>query len=206
MIIANTVTTLCYDIIFTRLYNIGGIMKKLAAVFIIGLILSLTTIHSLASASVNLSKPQAGPGGSITISGTAQPNSKTIVKITNETGDILFFEAPETDASGRYSIVFTVPDDIAANTLTVTAGNGSDTATALLAILYPAVPTIPSLGQTPGYSQVQTPGPSPTVSQIIEEMPAAGVSPTFLWAVIGGAFLLTIILVLIVLYTKRKRR
>jgi hypothetical protein len=140
-------------------------MKKLTAIFIMVLILSSTTINSLASASINFSKPQAEPGSSITISGIVQPDSSTIVKITDENGDIIFFEAAETDASGRYSIVFMVPDDISANRLTVTAGSGSDVAMALLAIINPPTPTTSSPGQTPAHSPEKTPLPSSSPDQ-----------------------------------------
>ena len=108
-------------------------MKKLIAL-VAALFIFLATATSVSAASVKLSDTKVEAGESITVSGKAQADSDIVIKVTDEDGNIVFFDAVKTDASGNYSSIFRIPSDTDAGKLTVTAGSGSDVASTLMTV------------------------------------------------------------------------
>lgn len=119
-------------------------MKKLTALFIIMFMLLTAIPAAFASASVMTNKTSALPGETILISGTANADESVMIKITDESGNIVFFDAAKADGSGNYAVAFTVPSDMEAGNLTVTAGSGTDVATAPITIASPPATATPA--------------------------------------------------------------
>ena len=102
--------------------------KRIAFIVVALLILSIFPGLALgASVSLNLSNSSALIGDSITASGSADPNQWVSIKIVDSLGNIVFFDAVKSNASGNYSYTFKVPQ-VADGTLTVVAGYGSNVA------------------------------------------------------------------------------
>lgn len=157
-------------------------MKRFAAIITIMLIFALSISSGFASASISLNKTKAEPGDSVTISGTAQPGSSIIVKITDEEGSIVFFDAAATDASGGYSVVFVVPDDMTAAKLTVTAGSGADVATAIITVVHSEPTSSAEPTASPSSTSSAKPTASPSATSGAEPMASpsstSGAGPT----------------------------
>ncbi|NLB53945.1 MAG: metallophosphoesterase family protein [Syntrophomonadaceae bacterium] len=75
--------------------------------------------------SLSLSKTTVSPGDIVTAAGRTLANAWVPIKVIDEAGNILFFDAGKTDAEGNYSIEFIIPAD-ASGTLTVVAGEGNN--------------------------------------------------------------------------------
>ena len=102
--------------------------KRIAFIVVALLILSIFPGLALgASVSLNLSNSSALVGDNITASGSADPNQWVSIKIVDSLGNIVFFDAVKSNASGNYSYTFKVPQ-VADGTLTVVAGYGSNVA------------------------------------------------------------------------------
>jgi type 1 fimbria pilin len=79
-------------------------------------------------------------GDSIVATGTADANNWVSIKVLDEAGNVVFFDATRADAEGNYSLTFRVPY-VAPGTLTVVAGYGDNVATKALAVTEePVVP------------------------------------------------------------------
>lgn len=105
-------------------------MAKKRIAFIVAALLILSIFPGLAlgaSVSLNLSNSSALIGDSITASGSADPNQWVSIKIVDSLGNIVFFDAVKSNASGNYSYTFKVPQ-VADGILTVVAGYGSNVA------------------------------------------------------------------------------
>jgi hypothetical protein len=96
--------------------------------------------------SVSLSKTTAPVGDSVTVSGTTASGAWVPLKVIDEAGNIVVFDAGKADPSGNYSIGFIVPAS-ASGTLTVVVGEGSGVATKALNI--GGSPSSSSSGGTP---------------------------------------------------------
>lgn len=94
---------------------------------------------------------QAHPGQTVTISGTTTPDNWLSVRVVDEAGSIVFFEAVRADAQGSYSIGFVVPS-FPPGQLLVLVGSGSETLQSTLTVLdHPivALNAEPAAGGTP---------------------------------------------------------
>jgi len=116
--------------------------------------ISLVPSVPAGAVTLELSRSEAAVGETVTASGTAPADSWVPLKVVDEGGNILVFEAEKADASGNYSIDFIVPPG-AAGTLTVVAGEGANVATATLTVLRPVYAVAPvedaayTVGTTP---------------------------------------------------------
>jgi hypothetical protein len=110
-------------------------MKKIISVVLICccLVAMHTTALAAGGITVTASSSKAEAGDSITVSGTATPDTWISIEGTDADGNILYFSAALSDATGAYSVTFKAPemDD---GTLTLTAGNGSMTASTTVKI------------------------------------------------------------------------
>jgi hypothetical protein len=96
--------------------------------------------EALTEVTLELSTDTACPGDSIVATGTADANNWVSIKVVDEAGNIVFFDATRADAEGNYSLTFRVPY-VAPGTLTVVAGYGDNVATKALAVTEePVVP------------------------------------------------------------------
>ena len=138
-------------------------MKKLIALVAV-LFIFFATMTSVSAASVTLSDTKVEAGESITVSGKAQADSDIVVKVTDEDGNIVFFNAVRTDASGTYSSIFRIPSDTDAGKLTVTAGSGSDVASTLMTVNKTATPSTPSTPVAPTTPATDDPATSEGVT------------------------------------------
>jgi type 1 fimbria pilin len=77
---------------------------------------------------LELNTDTACPGDSIVATGTADANNWVSIKVLDEAGNVVFFDATRADAEGNYSLTFKVPY-VAPGTLTVVAGYGDNVAT-----------------------------------------------------------------------------
>lgn len=84
--------------------------------------------------SLNLDKSSAVTGDTITASGSADPNTWVCLKIVNDKGDIVFFDAVKADTDGNYSTSFIVPD-VTEGDLQVIAGYGENTSKKMLTVI-----------------------------------------------------------------------
>lgn len=75
--------------------------------------------------SLSLSNTTASPGDSVTAAVRTLPNAWVPIKVIDEAGNILFFDADKADADGYFSIDFIIPEE-ATGILTVVAGEGKD--------------------------------------------------------------------------------
>ncbi|MDD2554461.1 MAG: S-layer homology domain-containing protein [Desulfotomaculaceae bacterium] len=114
-------------------------MKLGRIVFLQVLLLLLFCIPAMASAdssprvSLTLSKTTASVDDDVTVSGETGPNAWVPLKVIDDAGNILVFDARKADANGYYSIDFIVPDS-ASGVLTVVIGEGSNVTTGTLAV------------------------------------------------------------------------
>lgn len=112
-------------------------MKRRILVFFQIAMLVLLSIPAAAVAGstpqidLSLSKTAASAGDSVTASGTTALNAWVPLKIVDEDGSIVVFDARKADQNGNYSIDFVVPNG-ASGTLTVVVGEGANVATATL--------------------------------------------------------------------------
>ncbi|MGI6647981.1 MAG: S-layer homology domain-containing protein [Bacillota bacterium] len=95
--------------------------------------------------SVSLSKTTAPVGDSVTVSGTTASGAWVPLKVIDEAGNIVVFDAGKADPSGNYSIGFIVPAS-ASGTLTVVVGEGSGVATSPLTVGTAAPKASPTSG------------------------------------------------------------
>jgi hypothetical protein len=112
-------------------------MKRRILVFFQIAMLVLLSIPAAAVAGstqqidLSLSKTNASAGDSVTASGTTTPEAWVPLKVVDEAGNVVVFDARKADQNGHYSIDFIVPNE-AFGTLTVVVGEGSNVATATL--------------------------------------------------------------------------
>jgi uncharacterized protein YjdB len=83
--------------------------------------------------SLDLSRDSAAVGDNITASGSADPDEWVSIKVVDSIGSIVVFDAVKSNADGKYSCKFIVPQ-VAPGTLTVVAGYGSNVANQTLTI------------------------------------------------------------------------
>ncbi len=83
--------------------------------------------------SLELSSYEAIVGDSITVFGTADPNSWVALKAVDEEGSILFFDTVKADGDGNYSLDLIIPE-MAAGSLKIIAGYGDNTASRSITI------------------------------------------------------------------------
>lgn len=95
------------------------------------------TVLAAGGITVTASSDKAEAGDSVTVSGTATPDTWISIEGTDGDGNILYFSAVLADAAGAYSVALKTPemDD---GTLTFTAGNGSMTAGTTVQISTPS--------------------------------------------------------------------
>lgn len=139
-------------------------MKKTICILIVVLILFAAIPVTLASATVTVDKSTALPGDTVTISGMVDSGSSIVVKVTDESGNIVFFDAAKTDANGKYAVPFTMPSDMAPGKLTVTAGSGSDIATTTITVSAPPSTPTPTSSASPSPSSSASVSPSSSAS------------------------------------------
>jgi hypothetical protein len=111
------------------------VVKKRIAV-LITVLLILTTLPGLAlgvQVSLDLSWNSTAAGNSITASGSADPNEWVSIKVLDNAQSIVFYDAVKSDAGGKYSCTFIVPQ-VSPGTLTVVAGYGTNVANKSLLI------------------------------------------------------------------------
>ncbi|MGI6413034.1 MAG: CFI-box-CTERM domain-containing protein [Syntrophomonadaceae bacterium] len=82
---------------------------------------------------INLNTDTAMAGDTITVSGTADPNTWVVLKVVDGEGAVLVFDAVKANADGEYSIEFIVPES-AEGDLTVVAGYGENVASQSLSV------------------------------------------------------------------------
>ncbi len=106
-------------------------MKRRIIVFLQIAMLLLMCFPAIASAdstptiTMSLSKTTASVGDSITASGTTASGAWVPLKVVDEAGNIVVFDATKANMNGSYSIAFKVPTG-ASGSLTVVAGEGGD--------------------------------------------------------------------------------
>ena len=156
-------------------------MKKIIGILITVLIFTVAVSTAAASATVATDKKTVKPGDTVTITGNAATDENVVVKITDEAGNIVFFDAAKADASGNYTASFVVPSDMTPGKLTVTAGSGSDVAA--IAVLVEAAPqpsvqpsSTPSASSTP--KPTAAPSSSPSASSTPKPTAVPSSSPT----------------------------
>ena len=111
------------------------VVKKRIAV-LLAVLLILTTLPGLAlgvQVSLDLSWNSTAAGNSITASGSADPNEWVSIKVLDNAQSIVFYDAVKSDAGGKYSCTFIVPQ-VSPGTLTVVAGYGTNVANKSLLI------------------------------------------------------------------------
>ena len=151
-------------------------MKKIVGILTAAALILLIAIPAAAaSATVTADKNTALPGETVTITGTTMADENVVVKITDEAGNIVFFDAAAADSSGAYSVVFKVPSDMMPGKLTVTAGSGTDVATTVITVTSP-----PTATPTPTAKPTATPTPTakPAATPTPTAKPAATPTPT----------------------------
>jgi hypothetical protein len=115
-------------------------MKRTISVILICCCLIAMPTAALAAGGITVtaSSSKAETGDSITVSGTATPDTWISIEGTDADGNILYFSAALSDGAGAYSVTLKAPemDD---GTLTLTAGNGSMTANTSVKIYTPSV-------------------------------------------------------------------
>ncbi|MDD3652581.1 MAG: S-layer homology domain-containing protein [Desulfotomaculaceae bacterium] len=82
--------------------------------------------------SLTLSTNNVEPGGQVTASGQADPETWVSIKVLDSDQNIAFFDAVKSDATGIYSLTFKVPDKT--GELLVISGYGSNVASKSLAV------------------------------------------------------------------------
>lgn len=107
------------------------LFRNLVCTFLLLLCFSLTSLptspcSAVTIGSLNLSTEVAYKGDSILISGEATPETWLTLKIVDEKGNIVFFDALRTNNNGSYAVDFIVPE-IEPCTLTVVSGIGENT-------------------------------------------------------------------------------
>ena len=154
-------------------------MKKkiLAIIIVISMLLAMIPNVAMAAVSVTMDKASALPGETVSISGTASADENVVIKITDEAGNIVFFDTVEADADGKYSKAFVVPSEMAPGTLTITAGSGDDVATTMLTIKAAPKPTAKPTS-SPAPSSTPEPTVKPTSSPAPSSTPEPTVKPT----------------------------
>ena len=137
-------------------------LKKISAGITIGILLILMLSTSVFAGNVllTLSAENGEAGNSVIISGTYDPNEWVSIKITDQKGNLIFFKSIKTQDNGTYNTTFIVPD-INAETLKVTAGNGSDTQNAAFTVTQKTNPSSPS-SDTGTDTTVSDPSKEPT--------------------------------------------
>ncbi len=84
------------------------------------------------SVSLILSPDSVAPGGQVTASGQADPDTWVSVKILDSAQNIVFFDALKSGADGSYSLTFKAPDET--GSLLVVSGYGSNVASKNLTV------------------------------------------------------------------------
>ncbi len=105
------------------------VVKKRIAV-LLAVLLILTTLPGLAlgvQVNLDLSWNSTAAGNNITASGSADPNEWVSVKVLDNARSIVFYDAVKSDAGGKYSCTFIVPQ-VSPGALTVVAGYGTNVA------------------------------------------------------------------------------
>jgi hypothetical protein len=92
-----------------------------------------TLVAASSSVTLSLSPTVVRPGVSVTASGSAEANTYVPIKVVDEAGNIVVFDAVRSGADGRYSYTFTLPE-FSGQRLTVVAGSGSQVATGVLTL------------------------------------------------------------------------
>jgi hypothetical protein len=111
------------------------VAKKKIAV-LLAVLLIMTTLPGLAlgvQVSLDLSWNSTAAGNNITASGSADPDEWVSIKVLDNAQGIVFYDAVKSDASGKYSCTFTVPQ-VSPGALTVVAGYGTNVANKSLLI------------------------------------------------------------------------
>ena len=134
---------------------------------------------SVPAASVTADKTSVLPGETVAISGTSGADAGIVIKITDEAGNIVYFNAIKADSSGKYSASFSVPSNMAAGRLTVTAGSGNDVATTVITVNAPPAATAApqpsaSASASPSASKSATPSAPADATPDRDEPEAAG--------------------------------
>ena len=128
------------------------VKKRGAVVIAVLLIFSILPGFALAAdVSLTLSADSAKVGDSITVSGTADPDTWVSIKALDSAKGIVFFDGVKSDADGKYSCTFKVPE-VSPGSLTVVAGYGSNVDFKNLTIT--DTPTKVTLGLSQGTAKV----------------------------------------------------
>ena len=154
-------------------------MKKIIRLCIFIVIIFVFIPSALASASITADKTSVLPRETIALSGTSGADAGIVIKITDEAGSIIYFNALKADSSGQYSASFTVPSNMAAGRLTVTAGSGNDVATLMITVNAPPAATATpqpsvSASASPSVSKAVTPSAPADATPDGDEPEAAG--------------------------------
>jgi len=131
-------------------------IKKVISIFIM-LVLLLSAPAANAATSVSVSTSTVNPGNTITIWGTTDAAQYVAVRITDSYGNIVYFGGARADGSGNYSTQYTIPSDMSAGDLLVTAGSGSDIANSNITIVIPAPTPSKVINPPTGESNSTTP-------------------------------------------------
>ncbi len=153
-------------------------MKRYIILFTFILILSIAVPATLASAGVTADKTTTYPGESVLISGTACADESVIIKITDEAGNIVFFDAAKVDADGKYSVSFVVSSDMAAGRLTIMAGSGNDVAATTITVKSRPTPATTAPTATAAPSATTTAGSSPSDGDKPADTPESAPAPS----------------------------
>lgn len=143
-------------------------MKRMLTAIVLCICLAAMPAAALAAGdiTVTVSPSSAEEGDSLTVSGTALPDTWISIQGTDEAGNILCFSAVLSDASGAYSETFIVPA-VSGDTLTLTAGSGSISASATVKI------DTPSGGDTDSDNTANNTAPPTASAQAVQSAEAS---------------------------------
>ncbi len=146
-------------------------MKKIIGICIFVVVFFVFIPAALTSTSMTADKTSVLPGETVAISGMSGADAGIVIKITDEAGNIVYFNAINADSSGRYASSFTVPANMAAGRLTVTAGSGNDVATTIITV------NVPTETATPKPSASALVSPSASATPRTSASPSASATP-----------------------------
>ena len=146
-------------------------MKKIIGICIFVVVFFVFIPAALTSTSMTADKTSVLPGETVAISGMSGADAGIVIKITDEAGNIVYFNAINADSSGRYAASFTVPSNMTAGRLTVTGGIGNDVATTIITV------NVPTETATPKPSASASTSPSASATPHTTASPSASVTP-----------------------------
>lgn len=100
-------------------------IRRILLICMVMILCVQTTSYALEDITLEVNNTKVKSGDSISASGIAEPNEFVSLKIIDELGNILYFNAVRADEEGKYQDTFYIPDTNP-GTLTLIAGNGDN--------------------------------------------------------------------------------